>query len=85
MAVFLERDLHHTLVVCEQRLVAVTEVETPYFDVLVSRAGDEELRIAGNVHGQYGKLQEVNPKAQHCQKARITLCPYKERKNLRVS
>ena len=48
----LESNLHHTPVVREQRLMAVAEVETPYLDVLVGGAGNDEFGVRRDVHGQ---------------------------------
>ena len=44
--VALERDLHHALVVREERLVAVAEVEAPDLHVFVGRAGCNQLAVA---------------------------------------
>jgi hypothetical protein len=41
--VFFESDLHHALVVREKGLVTVAEVQSPDLDVLVGRAGDNQL------------------------------------------
>ena len=41
--VALERDLHHALVVREERLVAVAEVEDPNLHVLIRRTRHDEL------------------------------------------
>lgn len=46
----LERDLHDAVVVRKERLVAVSKVKTPDFDVLVGRARNEELRVGRDVH-----------------------------------
>ena len=48
--VTLESDLHDALIVRKDRLVAVTEVETPYFNVLVRRAGDNQFGVLGDIH-----------------------------------
>ena len=86
MRAALERDLHHTPIVREQRFVAITKVETPYLDVLVRGAGDEELRVIGDVHGEDGKLKDkMNFVKAVTMSGGLTLCPYSERKNLRVS
>jgi hypothetical protein len=42
----------------ENRLVAISKVETPYFDVFVGRTGDNELGVGGDVHGENGKLSK---------------------------
>ena len=39
--------------------MAVTEIETPYSDVLVGRAGDYELAVPRYVHRENGKLVSV--------------------------
>lgn len=57
--VALERDLHHALVVCEERLVAVAEVEAPDFDILVRRARHNELRVARDVHREDRELVSI--------------------------
>ena len=43
----------------EDRLVAVSEVKTPDFDVAVGRTGDEERRVGRDVHTQYGEFVAV--------------------------
>lgn len=43
MSVSLEGNLHDAIVVGKQRPVAVSKVETPYFDVLVGGAGNNQL------------------------------------------
>lgn len=52
----LESHLHNTLVMRKKRLVAVTEVETPYLNVLISRARYNQLRICRDIERQYGEL-----------------------------
>lgn len=52
-----ERYLHNALIVGEDRLMTVAEVEAPYFDVFVGRAGDYEFRIMGDVHGEDWELK----------------------------
>lgn len=54
--VLLEGDLHDGVVVCEERLVAVAEVEAPDFDVFVGGAGYYEFGVGGDVHGEYWEL-----------------------------
>lgn len=54
----LERDLHDAFFVSEERAVAISKVESPDLDVLVGRAGDDELRVGGNVEGEDGKLRQ---------------------------
>ena len=54
--VALERDLHDTLIVREDRLVAVTEVEAPDLHVLVGRAGDDKFRVVRDVHREDREL-----------------------------
>ena len=46
-----ERDAHDGLLVSKERAVAVTKVQPPDLDVLVGRAGDDELRVFGDVEG----------------------------------
>ena len=57
-------NLHDALVVREYRLVAVTEVEAPDFDVLVRRARYDQLRVVGNVEGQDGQLEHISRLSQ---------------------
>ena len=52
-----ECNLHDALVVSEDGFVAITEIEAPDLHVLVRRAGDNELRVVGDVHGQDRKLR----------------------------
>lgn len=58
MAAALERDLHDALVVRKERAVAVAKVEAPDLDVLVGRAGDDELRVGRDVEREDGELRD---------------------------
>lgn len=55
---FLECHLHDTFIVCEETLVAISEIQTPDFDVLVSRTGCNKLRISGDIERKHWKLGE---------------------------
>ena len=47
---FFKLNLHDRVVVRKQRSMAIAKVETPDFDVLVGRTGNNELRIARDVY-----------------------------------
>lgn len=57
MRILLKCHLHDAVVVCKDRLVTVAEVKTPYLDVLVRRAGDDELGVVRNVKSENRKLR----------------------------
>lgn len=57
MRVLLKCYLHDAVVVRKDRLVAVAEVKAPYLDVLVRRAGDDELGVVRNVKSKNRKLR----------------------------
>lgn len=52
----LEGDAHDALLVGEERPVAISKVETPNLDVLVGRAGYDELVVVRDVEGKNGEL-----------------------------
>lgn len=56
VAAGLESDLHDALVVREEGPVAVAKVETPDLDVLVRRAGHDQLRVGRDVECEDRKL-----------------------------
>ena len=53
----LKCNLHDTLIVRKYRLVAVAEVKTPDFDILIRRAGDDKFGVGRYVHRQDGELR----------------------------
>jgi hypothetical protein len=55
----LKCDLHYAFIVCEYRFVAVTKVKTPNLDILIRRAGDDQLRVVRDVHTQHRELEEL--------------------------
>ena len=54
--VFLEGNLHHTFLMCENRFVTISKIKPPYFDIFVRRTGDNQFRIMRDVHGKDRKL-----------------------------
>ncbi len=59
MCIFEEGGAHEPLCV-HHRSVTVPKVKTPYFDTLVSGAGDEEVPVRRNVNRDHGELVPVH-------------------------
>ncbi len=59
MSIAHEGDLHDRVSMCKEGPVAVSEVQAPDLDVLVSRPADKQVGVRRDVHGKRRELVAV--------------------------